>query len=395
MLDGSHDAARAPWRSTVSGAPRHRAPETPGTRGRAARSVSARRSSWHVSRGSRRPSPGPIAGATVVALLSLLAPAAGWSFGRVPLVRAVDAVGLTVANMERSVAFFSDVLAFEKVSDVEVAGEAYERLQGVFGLRMRVVRMRLGDEALDLTEYLAPRGRPLPADSRSNDRWFQHVAVIVRDMDRAYARLRAHGVEHASSGPQRLPDWNPAAGGIRAFYFKDPDGHVLEILQFPPGKGDPKWQRPTEALFLGIDHTAIVVADTDASLRFYRDTLGLRVAGESENYGTEQEHLNNVFGAHLRITGLRAAEGPGIELLEYLAPRDGRPIPSDLRANDLAHWQTELRAGDGSAASRALGRGGVDLISPAAVGLPERTLGFGSGLLARDPDGHVVELIER
>ena len=83
----------------------------------------------------------------------------------------------------------------------------------------------------------------------------------------------------------------------------------------------------TDKLFLGIDHTAIVVWDTDASLKFYRDLLGMHVAGESENYGTEQEHLNNVFGAHLRITALRGASGPGIELLEYLAPRDGRPFP--------------------------------------------------------------------
>ena len=81
--------------------------------------------------------------------------------------------------------------------------------------------------------------------------------------------------------------------------FKDPDGHPLEIIRFPPGKGDPRWQNPGDRLFLGIDHTAIVVADTDAALRYYRDILGLRVAGQSENYGTEQEHLNNVFGASL------------------------------------------------------------------------------------------------
>ena len=80
--------------------------------------------------------------------------------------------------------------------------------------------------------------------------------------------------------------------------------------------------------------------DTDASVKFYRDLLGMHVAGESENYGTEQEHLNNVFGAHLRITALRGASGPGIELLEYLAPRDGRPFPTDEHANDIVHRQT-------------------------------------------------------
>ena len=53
-----------------------------------------------------------------------------------------------------------------------------------------------------------------------------------------------------------------------------------------------------------------------------------------------------MFGARLRITTLRAADGPGVELLEYLAPRDGRPAPLDLRANDLAHWQTTMTAAD-------------------------------------------------
>ena len=311
------------------------------------------------------------------------------------VVDEVASVGMTVADMDRSLAFYSNVLSFEKVSDVEVSGEAYERLQGVFGLRLRVVRLRLGDEFIELTEYLTPRGRPIPPDSRSNDRWFQHVAIIVSDMDRAYTWLRQYRVQHASSGPQRLPDWNPNAGGIRAFYFKDPDGHNLEILQFPPGKGDPKWHRATNRLFLGIDHTAIVVADTDASLRFYRDTLGLKVVGESENYGTEQEHLNNVFGAHLRITALRSPAGPGIEFLEYLAPRNGRPMPLDTGPNDLWHWQIRLGTRDGEVTARDLRAAKAVFVSPGVIAVPERGLGFGKGVLVRDPDGHAVQLAEK
>src|SRR3989304_49341 len=76
-----------------------------------------------------------------------------------PLVAAVDAVGMTVSDMDRAVEFYARVLTFEKVSDVEVAGSEYEHLQGVFGLRMRVVRMKLGDESIELTEYLVPKGR--------------------------------------------------------------------------------------------------------------------------------------------------------------------------------------------------------------------------------------------
>jgi len=310
------------------------------------------------------------------------------------LVQSIGPVAMTVGNMERSIGFYSDVLGFEKVSDVEVLGEAYERLQGIFGLRMRVVRLRLGGEAVELQEYLTPRGRPIPVDSRSHDRWFQHVAIIVSDIDGAYARLREHRVEHASPAPQRLPDWNVNAGGIRAFYFKDPDGHPLEILWFPEGKGDPKWHRPSDRLFLGIDHTAIVVSDTAQSLRCYRDTLGLRVAGESENYGPEQERLNNVFGARLRITALRAPAGPGVEFLEYVTPRDGRPVPPDARANDLAHWQTALVSHDAEATAQAVRGSACSALSSGVVTLPDRMLGFTKGLLIRDPDGHALAVFQ-
>ena len=312
-----------------------------------------------------------------------------------PLVDGVDAIGISVSDMDRAVDFYSKVLTFEKVSDTEVAGENYEHLEGVFGLRMRVVRMRLGDEYIELTEYLAPKGRPIPVDSRSNDRWFQHIAIIVSDMDKAYARLRQNKVEHASSGPQRLPDWNKNAAGISAFYFKDPDEHPVEVLQFPPDKGAEKWHRQTEKLFLGIDHTAIVVWDTDASLKFYRDELGLRVAGESENYGTEQEHLNNVFGARLRITALRGATGPGIELLEYLAPRDGRPFPTDEHANDIVHRCTVLLTQDADAAARPLQTNKTSFVSSGVVANPTGQLGFKKALLVRDPDGHAIEIQEK
>lgn len=310
------------------------------------------------------------------------------------LVSRVDAVAITISDMDRAVDFYSK-LTFERVFDVEVDGDAFEHLQGVFGLRVRIVRMRLGDEFIELHEYLVPKGRPIPVDSHSNDGWFQHIAIIVSDMDKAYKLLRRYKFEHASSGPQRLPDWNKNAGGIWAFYFKDPDGHPVEILQFPADKGPDKWHRPSDKLFLGIDHTAIVVGDTDASLKFYRDLLGMRVAGESENYGTEQEHLNNVFGARLRITALRAAAGPGIELLEYLAPRDGRPFPSDEKANDLVHRQTILVAQDADAASRDLVGARVNFVSSGVVANQNNRLGFSKALVVRDPDGHAIEVEQK
>jgi catechol 2,3-dioxygenase-like lactoylglutathione lyase family enzyme len=314
-----------------------------------------------------------------VVLWAAAAPAGAQVTPKTLAIRAVDRIEIPVADMDRSVKFFSEVLEFSIRSDQRV--DATE-----FGA-VRRVELQLGDERLRLTQYLDRPGKLFPADSRANDRSFQHVAIIVSDMDRAYQKLRRFKVRHASSGPQTLPDWNENAAGIRAFYFRDPDGHFLEILDFPPDKGNPKWQRPGDKLFLGIDHTAIVVADTDSSLQFYRDQLGLRIAGQSENFGVEQEHLNGVFAARLRITALRAESGPGIELLEYLSPTDGREPIRDVAFNDLVAWQIHLSDG-GPAARAGESEGHPPSVSAANGAAPTAFAAHGSHLF--DPDGHAL-----
>jgi len=307
--------------------------------------------------------------------------------------RAVTVVGMTVADIERSTAFFTRVLDFEKVDDVEVSGPEYDRLWGLASVRARIVRLRLGDQELDLAEYGPRKGRAYPADSRSNDRWFQHVAIVVADMGAAYARIRAQVSPISIGGPQTLPATNVAAAGISAFYFRDPDGHALELIHFPPGKGDRRWQDTRGRLFLGIDHTAIGVRETEASLAFYRDVLGLAVVGESLNVGTEQEHLTGVGHARVRITGLHAPGGPpGIELLDYRAPTDGRDAPADERTNDIVHWHPTIVVADVDAAARALRVAGYAPTSD-VVTLPRGTLGFTRAVAVRDPDGHALQLV--
>jgi catechol 2,3-dioxygenase-like lactoylglutathione lyase family enzyme len=302
-------------------------------------------------------------------------------------VRAVSAIGLTVDDLDRELQFYTKVLPFEKVGESQTAPGIADALLGLTNTLLRSAELRLGDDRVTLTEHLTNKGRPIPVDSRSFDHWFQHIAIVVSDMGKAYEHLRQHKVKHVSTAPQTLPAWNKDAGGIKAFYFRDPEDHVLEIIWFPPDKGDPKWQRSTTNLFLGIDHTAIVVSDTDRSLVFYRDMLGLKVVGGAENYGVEQEHLNQVFGARLRITALRAARGPGIEFLEYITPPGGRPLPTDDRANDLIFWRTGLLMDDldGFASTQcAQDRRFVS----------KRAALAGGSLIVRDPDGHGLQLIE-
>jgi len=311
-----------------------------------------------------------------------------------PKVLGVVAIGLTVADMDRSVAFFSQALTFKKVSDTEFHRPEFDRLTGIFGARVRLVTMQLGEESIELTEYLTPQGRPIPPESRSNDRWFQHLAVVVRDMDAAYGHLRQLQVKPISTEPQRIPDWNKEAAGIRAFYFRDPDNHPLEIIYFPPGKGDPRWQQKGDALFLGIDHTAIAVTNTENSLRFYHDVLGFKVTGRSLNYGIEQEYLSHVFGAWVKITSLRAPQGPGIEFLEYLTPGDGRPYPEDTRPNDLWNWSISLLVEKAGEFFNRMRSKNIRFISPAVVNFSSPGIAGKKALLVRDPDGHALQLVE-
>jgi catechol 2,3-dioxygenase-like lactoylglutathione lyase family enzyme len=208
-------------------------------------------------------------------------------------------------------------------------------------------------------------------------------------MDEAYAKLHEAQVRFVSSVPQTLPEWNKDAAGISAFYFRDPDGHYLELIHFPPGKGQAKWQSPSTALFLGIDHTAIVVSNTAQSVEFYRDRLRFQVVGVSENYGSEQEHLSGVFNAHVLITSLRSESGIGIELLDYLAPDSGRAIPSNSQAYDIAAWQIpiELNAAQNPAE--------VTDLHLRWVKLPPNPTGCRKASWTSDPDGHRLELLAK
>ena len=212
-------------------------------------------------------------------------------------------------------------------------------------------------------------------------------------MDRAYEHLREHKVEHASSGPQLLPKTIPNAGGIRAFYFKDPDGHPLEILQFPPDKGgrEVAHARPTASSSASTTRRSSS-ADTDASLallpRRARPPRRRRERELRHRAGAPEQRVRRSAAHHRPASG---EQGPGIELLEYLAPRDGRPAPADLRANDLAHWQTRLVIGTPADAAGALR--GRAIVSPGKVETPAASSASTGASAVGDPDGHVVQLV--
>src|SRR5260370_14624588 len=217
-------------------------------------------------------------------------------------------------------------------------------MEGVVNVNMGIVHLKVGEQIIELTHYVSPpTGRPIPVPSYSNDEWFEHMAIVVSDMDAAYKILQENNVQQISAYPITITQTNPGAAGIKAIKFHDPERHDLELLYFPPGKGDPSWQKPTNKLFLGLSHTAMTVGSTEKGVTFYRDLLGLDVGGVTLNTGTTQEVLDNLFNDTCLVTAMMPASAPPhIEFLDYKTPPGGRPMPADTKSNDLWHWQTTL-----------------------------------------------------
>ncbi len=266
-----------------------------------------------------------------------------------------------VSDRDHAEAFYREALGFRTVS----RGPSDPAVLAALGLGLASeCVLQLGADIVALVKPASP-GRPYPPQSRNNDLWFQHLAIVVDDMGAAYAHLAAFAGWRPISkgGPQLLP---PATGSVRAFKFRDPDGHPLELIWFPPGQGRNVWHRGGRRTpFLGIDHSALAVSATPRSRTFYR-RLGFHVSDSSRNHGPAQARLDGLPRAFLRVSGLRPAsdDGPGLELLGYHPPGRGAVV----RVADLAtDWVTIGVSGGGSTRPIAL----------------------------RDPDGHRLVLLDQ
>ena len=235
----------------------------------------------------------------------------------------------------------------------------------VFGARALQPGVAIGEERIEIAAAETPDRDEFAA----NETGFQHFAIVVADIDAAYAHLRGFGGWRPISlaGPERLPR---ASGRGAAFKFRDPTGHPLELLQFAPGSIPPHWAArfaaTPERLFHGLDHTALTVSDAEASRAFYA-RLGFECAHRHINAGAEQRRLDGFADApdvSVEILSLSPAEGarPGIELLAYRGP--------------LVFPRS---AGDGATAATCMVISG----------------GAGEEPPARDLDGHRLEFIAR
>ncbi len=264
---------------------------------------------------------------------------------------------LTSADPARLSRFYVDAFGF-------VPGPALHQPATPYGVpgQATIHRLRLGAQEIELVGF-EQDGAPYPAGSTSHDAWFQHLALVTSDMGAAHDRLsRLEGWHDISrDGPVTLPE---SSGGVTAFKFRDPEGHPLELLAFPSGRAPAAWLgRPNATTCLGIDHSAIVVADEVPSLAFYAG-LGLSLSARSSNQGPAQVRLDDAPEVVVGVLGLDPpAAPPHLELLAYRNP----PVrPGSAGAADIACTRTLMVAADASEPPRLL----------------------------HDPDGHRVMLVD-
>ncbi|HEY5265098.1 MAG TPA: VOC family protein [Steroidobacteraceae bacterium] len=275
--------------------------------------------------------------------------------------------GLTARSVGGLSDFYGRAFGCRPLNRERRSGAKFEKLMDVRG-GAECATLVLGNEVIEILEFDHP-GRPYPDALSPYSPLFQHFAIVVADMDRAVERLAAIGGWTAISrgGPQRLPQ---RSGGVTAFKFRDPDGHPLEFLAFAKDDVPQRWQaQSSDAVFLGIDHSAISIADTGRSTAFY-ESLGLKVLSRTINVGDEQQRLDGVPDPHVEVTALKLGEDtPHIELLCYRGPS----MYSDaaLRSNDLAATRLVFER------SRA----------PAS-----QAIGADAAQLLLDPDGHRLQV---
>lgn len=262
----------------------------------------------------------------------------------------IECVELVVTDLAAALRFYVEALGFEATGTVQ-------RTAG------KMATLQLGGTRLNLIAF-DDAGAPYPSPRAANDPWFQHFAVAVSDMPAAYAQLSRYPHEPISTGgPQLLP---PSTGSVTAYKFRDPDGHPLE-LSFNPAAagagaaGTAGGATSTAGPFIGIDHSAIAVAELEPSIAFYTG-LGFQVAERLVNTGPEQDRLDGLSGVVVDIIVLKGEAGPHLELLHYR-----RPLPAAAVA---------VAPGD-VAATRLL------------------LSGAGDGGSRRDPDGHLIEMAAR
>jgi catechol 2,3-dioxygenase-like lactoylglutathione lyase family enzyme len=282
---------------------------------------------------------------------------------------------------DRLADFYKAAFGFVRTGDVTITEPAFGQLIDIPGAIARVITLRLGGQEIELAGIL-PAGRDYPRGLSGRSPLFQHFAIVASDMVTAYARLSAHGrwKTISTDRPQSLP---ASSGGVTALKFRDPEGHPLELIAFPRDGTPAKWQSSSTAECLGIDHSAISVAVTERSVKFY-ERLGLKRTSDSLNIGPEQDKLDDIAGALVEVTAMAPEiTTPHVELLCYRGEFDKESaLPA---TNDIVATRLVMKVASEAALARLCAQNAGTILSD-----PVRFEQGRLRVMLRDPDGHLL-----
>ena len=140
-------------------------------------------------------------------------------------------MGITVDNLEQSIAFYSAAFGLEVVDRAVFGGEDLASVVQVPGAELEYAFLAGRNVILELIEYRTPKGRPYGL--ANNDVGAAHCCFVVDDLEATYAKLLAMGVAF-NAPPQTAPDV-PPYDGLKYTYFRDLNGVTIELMQ--PGEG--------------------------------------------------------------------------------------------------------------------------------------------------------------
>lgn len=304
----------------------------------------------------------------------------------------VKSVVISVDDLKTSLEFYSDILGFKKLADVELGGEEIEKLWALRqGTRARAVLVGREEASAGLVRLVQFTPRPEKFVHRDAELWdigVLYLHTLVDDMDRRYDELRASRYEFF--GPPtvwQVPEQNRT---IKEALLRGPDGLIIDILQFETGSSTPAINRPK---YSEIATSARVVKEIDKLLVFYRDVLGYRVIKDQMPGNTQLDELLHLPpGSRIRVVHM--ADGSNqmgkIELVEFLNV-EGRDLVA--RPTDIGPFMLSFGVEDVDRLFELFRQKDVPVICP-PVEIEIPPYGRTRVMTAHDPGGLLLEFAQ-
>jgi catechol 2,3-dioxygenase-like lactoylglutathione lyase family enzyme len=288
-----------------------------------------------------------------------------------------------VANLEKSVEFYHDVLGLDLATPPQpfAANPAIMKLGDTIGAQSRIAVLKIPGTALgvELIDYKDIDRKP--AHPRFQDPGAGNLAIHVKDIDSVVSRLKKAGahVLTAAGAPVDIQ------GIENGFFVQDPDGFVVEVTQLTPL---PAAAANTSGNLFNAS-VEITIADTDQTVKFYRDLLGFQLrVGESFNGNKLMADTAGTPGAQFRQS---SGQIPGSTVrITFIEFKGIDRKPMQTRVQDPGTAILQLRVRDVDAAVKKLKAGGAQVIS---TGGEPVTLGNRRLAIVRDPNNLFLELL--